>query len=111
MEANIHAGVKYLGFIRDRYFADKSMDELNRMLFPIASYNAGPARIAALREEAKQMNLDPNVWFNVEVVAALHIGRETVQFVSNIYKYYIAYSLFIETGKAKEEIKRKLMAG
>ena len=30
------------------------------------------------------------VWFNnVEEVAAKRIGRETVQYVSNIYKYYI----------------------
>ncbi len=40
------------------------------------------------------MGLDPNVWFkNVEIVAAKHIGRETVQYVSNIYKYYIGYKL------------------
>ncbi len=35
------------------------------------------------------MNLDPDIWFdNVEIVAARQIGRETVQYVSNIYKYY-----------------------
>jgi len=38
--------------------------------------------------------LNPNVWFqNVEVIAARRIGRETVQYVSNIYKYYISYKL------------------
>jgi membrane-bound lytic murein transglycosylase MltF len=38
------------------------------------------------------MELDPNVWFdNVEVAAANRIGRETVQYVSNIFKYYVAY--------------------
>jgi membrane-bound lytic murein transglycosylase MltF len=42
----------------------------------------------------KKMNLDPNVWFkNVEIVAAKRIGRETVQYVSNIFKYYVAYKL------------------
>lgn len=36
--------------------------------------------------------LDPNVWFNnVEKIAAHEIGRETVQYVSNIYKYYTSY--------------------
>ena len=51
-------------------------------------------RIRGLRKEALARKLDPNVWFdNVERVAAEHIGRETVQYVSNIYKYYIAYSL------------------
>jgi membrane-bound lytic murein transglycosylase MltF len=91
---NIHAGIKYLRFIRDRYFNDPSIDTLNQNLFAFASYNAGPAKIRRMRTEAKKKGLDPNVWFgNVEVVAARKIGRETVQYVSNIYKYYVAYSL------------------
>jgi membrane-bound lytic murein transglycosylase MltF len=70
------------------------MDRLNRGLFTMASYNAGPARVAELRSKAKAMGLDPNVWFgNVEVVAAREIGRETVQYVSNIYKYFVSYEL------------------
>jgi membrane-bound lytic murein transglycosylase MltF len=94
MEANIHAGVKYLRFIVDQYYKDEPMDRLNKGLFAVASYNAGPARIAQLRRKAKAMGLDPNVWFgNVEVVAAREIGRETVQYVSNIHKYYISYTL------------------
>ena len=52
------------------------------------------------RKEARKMGLDPNVWFrNVEVVAAKRIGRETVQYVSNIYKYFVVYSLLAEKGK------------
>jgi membrane-bound lytic murein transglycosylase MltF len=78
----------------DTYYKDEPMDELNKMLFAFASYNAGPERIRSLRKEALAQKLDPNVWFdNVERVAAEHVGRETVQYVSNIYKYYIAYSL------------------
>jgi membrane-bound lytic murein transglycosylase MltF len=93
-ERNIHAGVKYLRFIADRYYADQPMDRLNKGLFAVASYNAGPARIAQLRAKAARMGLDPNVWFgNVEVVAARDIGRETVQYVSNIYKYFVTYRL------------------
>ncbi len=65
-----------------------------------ASYNAGPAKVARLRKEAKEMGLDPNIWFeNVEVVAAKRIGRETVQYVSNIFKYFVVYSLLAEKGK------------
>jgi membrane-bound lytic murein transglycosylase MltF len=46
------------------------------------------------------MGLDPNVWFrNVEIIAARQIGRETVQYVSNIFKYYIAYRLILDTEK------------
>jgi membrane-bound lytic murein transglycosylase MltF len=94
LDANIHAGVKYVRFMVDTYYRDDAMDELNKVLFAFASYNAGPERIRALRKEASAMQLNPNVWFdNVERVAAQRIGRETVQYVSNIYKYYIAYSL------------------
>ena len=94
LENNIHAGNKYLRFIRDRYFEAEPMSELDKTLFAFASYNAGPARVANLRAEAAEEGLDPNVWFdNVELIAARRIGRETVHYVSNIYKYWIAYQL------------------
>jgi len=106
LENNIHAGVKYLRFIRDQYFKDSTIDPLNQNLFAFASYNAGPAEIARLRKEAKQMGFDPNVWFgNVEVVAAKKIGRETVQYVSNIYKYFLAYKLV----RIEMEVKQREM--
>jgi membrane-bound lytic murein transglycosylase MltF len=92
IEPNIHAGTKYLRFLRDRYFKDAPMSDVNKTLFSFASYNAGPARVRGLRAKAEAAGLDPNVWFgNVEVIASREIGRETVQYVSNIYKYYIAY--------------------
>jgi membrane-bound lytic murein transglycosylase MltF len=103
LEANIHAGVKYVRFMVDTYYRDESMDSLNKILFAFASYNAGPERIRALRHEAADLQLDPDVWFdNVERVAAARIGRETVQYVSNIYKYYIAYSL------VQDDVQRRL---
>ena len=96
LENNIHAGVKYLRFLRDRYFEKEPMNEDDKTLFTFASYNAGPAKVTKLRNEAKKTGLDPNVWFrNVEIIAAKRIGRETVQYVSNIYKYYIAYGLIV----------------
>ena len=92
VEPNIHAGIKYLKFIADRYFADSTIDRLNRGLFALAAYNAGPGRVRQLRRKATEAGLDPNVWFgNVEVIAARDIGRETVDYVSNIYKYYTVY--------------------
>jgi membrane-bound lytic murein transglycosylase MltF len=111
-EPNIHAGVKYIRFVVDQYFKDEPMDELNKGLFAFASYNAGPGRVRQLRREAQKQGLDPNVWFNnVELVAAKKIGRETVTYVSNIYKYYIAYRLVqeehLEREKAKEEIQKQ----
>ena len=108
LEKNIHAGTKYLRFIIDRYYADEPMDEGQKNLFGLASYNAGPARIRGLRQKAAEKGLDPNRWFyNVEVVAAQEIGRETVQYVSNIYKYYVAYrSVFAQLEK-KEQLRKK----
>jgi membrane-bound lytic murein transglycosylase MltF len=98
LEDNIHAGVKYLRFLRDRYFADPELDDLNATLLSFAAYNGGPSRIARLRREAAEAGLDPNVWFgNVENIVAKRIGRETLQYVSNIYKYYIAYRLIADT--------------
>jgi membrane-bound lytic murein transglycosylase MltF len=106
MERNIHAGVKYLRFIADQYFNDGSMGPLNKGLFVVASYNAGPARVAQLRRNAAAMGLDPNVWFgNVEVVAAREIGRETVQYVSNIYKYYVSYDLISKQMDARRRAR------
>ena len=101
LEDNIHAGNKYLRFIRDRYFESEPMSDLDKTLFSFAAYNAGPARVAQLRREAERQGLDPNVWFdNVEVIAAKRIGRETVQYVSNIYKYWVAYRLSREALKS-----------
>ena len=83
------------------------MDSLNKGLFAFASYNAGPARIRQLREKAAARGLDPNKWFNnVEVIAAESIGRETVQYVANIYKYYLAYQMVTEQLKSRAEAKR-----
>jgi membrane-bound lytic murein transglycosylase MltF len=105
-ENNIHAGVKYMRFIVNQYYAGEPMDRLNKTLFGFASYNAGPARVARLRAKAKAQGLDPNKWFNnVELVAARDIGRETVQYVSNIFKYYVAYKFEVERRKTKAETK------
>jgi len=104
LENNIHAGHKYLRFLQDRYFDDPAITTLDRYLFTFAAYNAGPARMSSLRREAGKRGLDPNVWFqNVEVIAAEKIGRETVQYVSNIYKYYISYKFAREQNEARKK--------
>lgn len=92
IENNIHAGVKYLAFLRDRYFDDPAIDTDARIDFTIAAYNAGPARINSLRRKSQKLGFDPNKWFfNVEHVARKVIGMETVQHVGNVNKYYTAY--------------------
>jgi len=92
VDNNVHAGVKYMRFLIDEYFNRPEIDELNRHLFALAAYNCGPGRVAQLRKKAKAKGLNPNLWFdNVEIIAAQQIGRETVQYVSNIYKFYTSY--------------------
>ncbi len=109
-EPNVHAGTRYLRQVVDIYFNESRLTTLNRMMFAFASYNAGPNRIQRLRIETAGLGLDPNVWFgNVELVVADRVGREPVQYVRNILKYYVAYSLIdevsVERAKAKQLLR------
>ena len=109
VEANVHAGVKYMRFMIDTYFKDEPMDSLNKGLMAFASYNAGPGRVRQLRREAEKRGLDPNVWFgNVERIASERIGRETVTYVSNIYKYYVTYRLLSAQLDQRKAVKAEL---
>ena len=109
IEPNIHAGVKYMRFMMDQYFKDEPMDNLNKGLMTFASYNAGPGRLRQLRREAEKRGLNPNVWFgNVERVASERIGRETVTYVSNIYKYYITYRLLTDQQERRDAAKAEV---
>ena len=102
LEPNIHAGARYLRRLMDRVAGPK-VDRLNRTFFALASYNGGQTRIERLRRETGAKGLDPNVWFdNVEVLVARVIGRETVQFVSNVYKYHLAFRLIEQTRGERE---------
>ena len=105
-DANIHAGVRMIHFLVEDYFKEEGLDQFNRTLFAIAAYNAGPAKITKCRQVAKEMGYDPNKWFgNVEVATAKLVGRETTQYVANIYKYYVAYrmALQVRESRAKKE--------
>jgi membrane-bound lytic murein transglycosylase MltF len=99
LENNVHAGVKYLDFLRDRYFSDEGIRPRDRVRLSLAAYNAGPAKIREARDLAGKMGLDRNRWFrNVELAALRLIGRETVRYVSNINKYYVLYQTIVEDG-------------
>src|SRR5262249_20512655 len=103
IEPNIHAGVKYFRFMMDTFYKDDAMDDLNKGLMTLASYNAGPGRIRQLRAETAPAGLNANVWFgNVERVVSDRVGPETVQYVGNIYEYYVAYKLVTERGEARD---------
>ncbi len=106
-ENNIHAGAKMLAHITNTYFNEPGIDQMNKTLFTFAAYNAGQNRIVRLRKQAKEEGLDPNKWFgNVELVVAKDIGQETVQYVANIYKYYVAYKMALEQKRTREQAKQ-----
>jgi membrane-bound lytic murein transglycosylase MltF len=116
LESNIHAGIKYNRWVVDNFFDDPEVTPLNRQLLAFASYNAGPGRVSGLRKEAAANGLDPNKWFNnVELIAAKRIGRETVTYVANIYKYYLAYQMMTQgtaaRDKAEEQERAKVQPG
>lgn len=103
-DRNVEAGAKYLRHLSEVYITDDGPKPLDRMLMTLAAYNAGPNNLKKFRNAAIQMGLDPNVWFgNVENGAAKIVGRETVQYVSNIYKYYIAYSMYVDQMAVRNE--------
>jgi membrane-bound lytic murein transglycosylase MltF len=109
LEPNIHAGVKYLRALMDRYFDDPALDEQNRTLFGLAAYNAGPTRVARLRARAGRQGLDDDLWFdNVEIAAGRALGREPVLYVRDVFKYYAAYRLQLES-RAETEAARKTL--
>jgi membrane-bound lytic murein transglycosylase MltF len=109
VEPNIHAGVKYFRFMMDEFYKDEPMTGLDKGLMTLASYNAGPGRMRQLRRETAKRGLNPNVWFgNVERIVSERIGRETVQYVSNIYKYYVAYRMVAEREALRAGARREV---
>ena len=91
-DKNVHAGVKYLRYLADQYFPGLAAEEADQTFFALAAYNAGPSRFAKLRDRAKQQGYDPDIWFgNVEWIVAAEIGREPVNYVGNIYQYYVVF--------------------
>ena len=95
----------------DHYYGKEPMTSSTRRCS--RSPHTTPARAASrqLRKEAAKRGLDPNVWFqNVEYVVAEKIGQETITYVSNIYKYYIAYRLVMENGHQGKRSRRSRLA-
>ena len=98
-------------YIVDEYFDDPAIDPVNRMLFAFASYNAGPNRIARLRGQAVEYGLNPNEWFReVELIVQRKVGMEPVNYVRNIYKYYLGYKRVRDRAAEREAAEEKLHA-
>ena len=101
LENNIHAGVKYLAFLRRQYFNDKTISAENKIYFTLAAYNAGPGNVERIRKLAARQGYNPNVWFNnVEVVMRKNI-RATVGYVTTINRYYVIYKQLEKLDRAK----------
>jgi membrane-bound lytic murein transglycosylase MltF len=100
-DKNVEAGSKYMRLLADKYLNDPQLDQVNKTLMTFAAYNAGPGNLRKFRALAEKSGLDKNIWFgNVEQAAAQVVGRETVDYVGNIFKYYVAYKLVEEKSAA-----------
>jgi membrane-bound lytic murein transglycosylase MltF len=103
VDNNVHAGVKYLHFLRTKYFESPSIRPRDQIRFALAAYNAGPTTIRKARKEAQRMGLNPDRWFrNVELAVLKLVGQETVQYVSNINRYYILYTTILQEEEAAD---------
>ena len=110
LEPNIHAGVKYMRFVRDQYFGSGADGRPQQGVVHVRGLQCRAGSNPAAAAEAEKRGLDPNVWFgNVERIASERIGRETVTYVSNIYKYYVAYRLITEETERRQDA-RELVA-
>ncbi len=103
LENNIHAGVKYLHWLRETYYSDASISPLDRALFSFAAYNAGPGNMKKARQRARRLGFDPNRWFgNVEIGMFRAVSGEPASYVRNIYKYYVTYQGLERSRQARE---------
>ncbi|MCP4877437.1 MAG: transglycosylase SLT domain-containing protein [Gammaproteobacteria bacterium] len=106
LENNVHAGVKYLNWLRQTYYTDETISPLDRVLFSFAAYNAGPGNMKRARRRAKKLGFDPNRWFaNVEIGMYRAVSGEPASYVRNIYKYYVTYQGLEESRQAREKAR------
>ncbi len=110
IEDNLHAGIRYMAWLRDTYFADPAMPEAARVDFALAAYNAGPGRVRRWRNEAPDQGVDPDRWFGqVENLALENVGFQPVRYVANVNKYYVILArLLDERGRRHAEVDRVL---
>lgn len=99
-EQSIHAGVKYLSILRERF--EEVKNDRDRLLFSLAAYNVGYGHVRDAQEIARQKGLDPDRWKSLEQTLPLlrqpeyyretehgyARGTEPVRYVSRILTYY-----------------------
>ncbi|NOZ54943.1 MAG: transporter substrate-binding domain-containing protein [Gammaproteobacteria bacterium] len=101
---SIHAGIKYLAWLRDRFEPELAVNE--RMWFVLAAYNAGVGHVRDARRLAKQKGWESDRWFDHVEQAMLLLsqrkyaksarhgyvrGIEPVKYVRDISNRYNAY--------------------
>jgi membrane-bound lytic murein transglycosylase F len=117
-EPGIHAGVRYLAWLRERF--DEELPVRDRMWFTLAAYNAGYGHVSDGRRLAVELGLNPDRWFgNVERAMQL-LSRpayasqarygycrctESVNYVRDIVSRYNAY---LETDLPRKQERASL---
>jgi membrane-bound lytic murein transglycosylase MltF len=111
VEDNLHAGIKYMAWLRENYFDEPGLPEDEQVCFVLAAYNAGVGRVRRWRKEAAAQGLDPDRWHEqVEHLALADVGRQPVDYVDTIEKFVIGLSLLLDIDRnvlaEREELGR-----
>jgi membrane-bound lytic murein transglycosylase MltF len=108
-ENNVHAGIKYMDYLRRKFFNEPDIPPAVKVDFTLAAYNAGPNRVNRWRKKAKQQGLDPNRWFShVEWISLQEIGPETMRYVANINMIYLGYRLMFDRQQVRQDLLQKV---
>jgi membrane-bound lytic murein transglycosylase F len=112
-ETGIHAGIKYLDHLRDRFDTHIPMNE--RTWLALAAYNIGYGRVSRARVLASELGLNPDKWFdNVEIamrqmtrsstasVAGCRCGQAII-YVRAIRSLYYAYRNLVLAVKTPQQ--------
>lgn len=121
-EAGIHAGVKYLNRLRNRFDDHIPMDE--RTWLALAAYNIGYDRVRRARNLAREAGLNPDKWFGNVETAMKEMTRsywesrsgsgcrcgQAIIYVSSIRSLYYAYRNFVLAVKSPQQLSNPIPA-
>jgi len=117
-ETGLHAGVKYLDWIRKRL--DRNLEGENLLWFALAAYNAGLGHVRDARRLAEKKGWDGSTWFDNTEKALLLLaqpayarqarygyvrGQEPVEYVRRIRARVQAYRELFPPGPGATELR------
>ncbi len=123
-EDGIHAGIKYLDWVRNRF--EPSLPFNERMWFSLAAYNAGHGHVDDARRLARNLGLNGDRWFENTEKAMLLLskkqyaskarygyvrGVEPVSYVREIRQRYRAYVEIADRRLSRRETMPLSVAG